>query len=172
MNGDSLKERGHEFADRASHHDGLVGNEDRLDSNREIGGDLRHHLLDVSAERKNVAAVAHCDGKPDCGLAVDPEHRLRRIHVAAPHLRDVAQPNRAPSCDEIDAGDVLLRLKTARHPHGDAFLAGLDHARRADDILRLQRSEQSRPIDAQGRELLLGEFDEDHFVLRTQEFDL
>ena len=47
------------------------------------------------AERKNVPAVAHGDGKPDGRLAIDPKLRLRRVGIAAPHLRDVAQAKHA-----------------------------------------------------------------------------
>ena len=69
----------------------------------------RHGVLDVLAERKDVAAVAHGDGKPDRGLAVDAEHRLRRIGKAAPDVGDVAQAQHAAADDEVDVANVLLR---------------------------------------------------------------
>ena len=53
---------------------GLIGDQHRLDADRQIGGDLRHRPLDVLAEREDVAAVAHGDGKADRRLAVDAEH--------------------------------------------------------------------------------------------------
>jgi hypothetical protein len=53
--GNRLPQRRHELADRLVHDDGLVRDHFRLDSDRQIRGDLRHRFLDVSAERKNVA---------------------------------------------------------------------------------------------------------------------
>ena len=38
------------------------------------------------AERQDVAALAHRDPEPDRRLAVDAEHRLRRVDIAAPDL--------------------------------------------------------------------------------------
>ena len=41
-----------------------------------------------------------------------------------------------------------------------------------DDVLRLQRGEQRRAIDAEAGELLHRELDEDPLVLRAEDFDL
>ena len=62
----------------------------------------------VLAEREDVAAVAHRDREPDRGLAVDAEHRLRRIGEAAADLGDVASGGPAVAGDEVDRGDVGL----------------------------------------------------------------
>ena len=42
----------------------------------------------------------------------------------------------------------------------------------ADRILRLQRGDQSRPVDAEAGELLRRKLDEDLLVLRAEDFDL
>ena len=62
-------------------------------------------------KRKDVAAVPHGDCEPYCRLAVDPEHRVGRIGVAAPHPRNIAQAKHAPAGGKIDVGDVLLGLE-------------------------------------------------------------
>ena len=67
--------------------------------------------LDVLAQRKDVAAVAHGDGEADRRLAVDAEQRLRRIRVAAAHRGDVAQPQQPAVGDEIDVEQVLSESK-------------------------------------------------------------
>ncbi len=134
--GDRLQQRGHEFADRVADHDGLVGDECRLDSDRQIGRDLRHRPLDSATKRENVAAIAHRDGKADCRLTIDPKHGLRRIYVAAPHLRDVTQAEGATAGDKIDSSEVPLGLEAAGHSNGNGLLAGLDHTRGTNDVLR------------------------------------
>ena len=50
---------------------------------------------DVVPERQDVAALAHGDGDADALLAVDAEHRLRRIGGAARDPGDVAQADHA-----------------------------------------------------------------------------
>ena len=85
-----------EFADGVINHRGLVGNQRRLDAERQVGRssspiDSRH----VLAKREDVAAVAHGDGQANGRLAVDAEHRLRWIGEAAANFGDVAQPDHA-----------------------------------------------------------------------------
>ena len=41
-----------------------------------------------------------------------------------------------------------------------------------DDVLRLQRGDQRRAVDAEAGQLLGGELDEDPLVLRAEDFDL
>ena len=89
--GDGLPQRLHELVHRMLDGHRLVGDERRLDPDRQVRGDLRHGLLDVVPERQDVAALAHGDGEPDALLSVDAEHRLRRVGGTARHARDVAQ---------------------------------------------------------------------------------
>ena len=71
--------------------------------------------LMLLAQREDVAAVAHGDGKADGRLAVDAEHRLRRIGKAAPDLGDVAEAEHAAADGEVDVRHVLLGSERARH---------------------------------------------------------
>ena len=152
---------------------GLVGDQCRLDADRQIGGDPAHRGLDVAAQRQDIAAVAHRDGKPDRRFSVDPEHRLRRVGVAAAHLGDIAQPQDPPSPSrEIDVADILLGGERAGDLQRYRFLAGAQHPRRAHDILRLQGCDQCARIDAQAGELREREVDVDHFILSAEHVDL
>ena len=69
--------------------------------------------LDVAAQRQDVAGVAHRDREADGRLAVDAEHRLRRIDEAAPHGRDVAQADVALAEHQVDRLDVALGIEGA-----------------------------------------------------------
>ena len=130
-----------------------------------------HGPLDVAAEGQDVAAFAHRDGEADRRLAVDPEHRLRRIGIAAVNLGDVAQPDQAAVRDKIDRQDVLLGLERARDADGSLSLpvcmvpAGLTISAPA-----ARRSERTGRSPA--RELLNRELDEDLFILGAEDLDL
>ncbi len=87
------------------------------------------------------------------------------------HLGDVAQPDQAAIGDEIDRQDVPLGFECPRYPQDQPFLAGLQNAGWADDVLRRQGRRQSRPVDPQTGELLNREFDEDLFVLGAKYLD-
>ena len=126
-----------------SDHGGLVGHQRRLDADRQVGGDVVHGPLHVAAERQDVAAVAHGDGEADRRLAVDAEHGLRRIDVAAPDLGDVAQPDQAAVDGEVDGQDVLLGVEGAGDAQREPLVAGLERAGRTDHVLRLQRGDQT-----------------------------
>jgi hypothetical protein len=73
----------------------LVRDQRGLDAHGQVGGDARHLALDVAAEGQDVARIAHGDGHADGRLAVDAEHRLRRVGIDAAHIGDVAQPDDA-----------------------------------------------------------------------------
>ena len=89
--GDGLPQRLHEVVDRVLDGNRLVGDQRRLDADRQVRRDLGHGALDIAPERQHVAALAHGDGEPDALPSVDAEHRLRRVGGAARDVRDVAQ---------------------------------------------------------------------------------
>ncbi len=126
---DRLPQRRREVADRVVDDMRLIRDQYRLDADRQIGLDLAHRLLDVSAKGQDVAAFAHRDGNSDGRLSVDPEHRLRRVGIIAAHLGDVAQPDHAPVRYEIDRQDVLFGLECARDPQQQPLVAGLNDRR-------------------------------------------
>ena len=106
-----LPKRRHEVGDGVLDRDRLIRDQDGLNSHRQIGGDPRHGLGDVVAERENVAALAHGDGKANRRLAIHPELRLGRIDEAAVNARDVAEAKHAPANSEIHARYVLFGLE-------------------------------------------------------------
>ncbi len=152
--------------------DRLVGHQRRLDAVRQVGRDVGHHGLDVLAEREDVAGVAHRDREADGRLAVDPEHRLRRVGEAAPHGGDVAQADVAPAEHQVDRLDVALGVEGAGDAHEHALLLGVQDAGRADHVLRLQRRHDRAVVQAQAGEAFGRELDEDLLVLRAQHLDL
>ncbi len=143
-----------------------------MDAERKVGRGRVHRGLDVRAKGEDVAAVAHGDGEADRRLAVHPEHRLRRIGEAAPDGGDVAEANHASADREVGRQNVLLGPKRARNPDRQDLVAGLDQARRLDDVLRLQRCDHGRPVETEIGELLGRELDEDPLVLRAENLDL
>ncbi len=78
-----------------------------------------------AAEREDVAGVAHGDREADRRLAVDAEHRLRRVGEAAAHGGDVAQAEDAVAGDDVDRLDVALGVEGAGHAQEHALLLGL-----------------------------------------------
>ena len=144
----------------------------RLDADRQLGLDLGHRPLDVAAERQDVAAVAHRDREPDRGLAVHPEHRLRRVGIAAADLGDVAQADDPVAGDEVDVQEVELGIERARDPQRDPLVAGLQDACGPDGVLRLERGDQRRIVEAQRGQALGRELEEDLLVLGAEDLDL
>ena len=100
------------------------------------------------------------------------EQRLRRIREAAPHLCDIAEPQQAAAHREIDVQHVLLGSERAGDTQQEGLVAGLDDTGGLHDVLRLQGRDQSGSIDAEPRNLLHRELDENLFVLRAEDLDL
>ena len=69
----------------------LVGDEMRLDPDRQVVRDLRHLVRHILAEDEIVAALGHRDRQADRRLAVEAEHRLRRVGVAFGDRGDVGE---------------------------------------------------------------------------------
>jgi hypothetical protein len=169
---DRLPQRTGEVGDRIIDDRGLIGDQGVMDADRQIGGDPPHRRLEVAAKRQDVAAVAHRDGQADRRLAVDPEHRLRRIGKTALYLRHVAQPQDPAPGREIHVEHVLLGFEGTRDLQRDGFFASPQHSRGAHQVLRLQRRDQSVRIDAQARQLFERKVDVDHLVLGAEHVDL
>ena len=56
-----------------------------------FGDDLLHLVRHSLAEDEVVAALRHRDGEPDRRLAVESEHRLRRIRIAFAYRGDIGE---------------------------------------------------------------------------------
>ncbi len=169
---DGLPQRGHEVVDGMVHRDSLVGDQHRLDADRQVGLDLGHLLAHVLAERQDVAGIAHGDRQADGRLAVDTEHRLRRVGEAASHRGDVTEAEYPLAGDDVHRLDVALGVEGAGHAQEHALLLALDRAGRAHQVLRLQRGDDLAQVQAQPGQPLGGEFDEDLLVLRAHDLDL
>ena len=170
--GDCLPEGSGEFADGGFDDHRLVGDKTRIDAERQIGDALVDRRLHIAAERQNVAAVAHRDGEADRRLAIDSEHRLRRIGIAASDRRNVAQPDQPAVGQEVDVEKVGFRAERAGNTERNLLVASLEGACGTDSILGSQRREQRRPVDAEAGEFLGRKLDEDLLVLRAEELDL
>jgi hypothetical protein len=169
---DRLPERRHEVVDGEIDRDRLVGHQRRLDADRQLCPDRCHGRLDIAAELQDVAALAHGDREADRRLAVDAEHGLRRVDIAAADLGDVAQADDPVAGDEVDREQVGLGLERAGDPQEQPLVAGLHHAGGADDVLRLQRRGQLREVQLEPGQALGREFQEDLLVLGAEELDL
>ena len=170
--GDRLPQRLHEIVHRMLDGHGLVGDERRLDPDRQVRRDLGHRLGDVAPQGQNVAALAHGNGKPDALPAIDAEHRLRRIGGPARYMRDVAQPDDPVVGDEVDRQDVLLGPERARDADKDLLVPSLHDARGGNGVLRLQRRDQRGAVDAEAGQLLGRELHVHPLVLGPQDVDL
>ena len=149
--GDGLPQRLHEVVHRMLDGHGLVGDERRLDPDRQVRRDLGHGVLDIAPQRQHVAAFAHGDREPDALTSVDAEHRLRRVGGPAGDVRDVAEANDpAVLRDEVDGEHILLGPERARDADEDLLVPGLHDARRGDGVLRLQRGDRARSGRSRG----------------------
>src|ERR1700733_15171513 len=104
-------------------------------SAREVGDPLVDRLFHLAAERQDVAAVAHGDGEADRRLAVDAEHRLRRIGITAPDGRNVSQPDQPAIGQEIDVEEVRFRSEGAGNAEQNLLVASLERPRGTDRVL-------------------------------------
>ncbi len=170
--GDRLPQRLHELADRMVHDLRLIVHQVCLDPDRQARGDLGHRALDVAAEREHVAALAHRDAEADRGLAVDPEHRLRRIRIAALDGAEIGQAEQAAIEREVHPPQIRLGREASGHPQKDRLVLRSQHAGRSDAVLRLQRADELGAIDAEPGQLLQGELQVQPFVLRADGVDL
>ncbi len=169
---DRLPQGRHEIVDRHIDGDRLVGNQRRLDSDRQVGLDVGHLFSEIRSQCQDIAGVTHGDRETDRGLAVDAEHRLRRVDETAAHGGDIAQPDDAVTYDKVDCFDVVLRIERTGDAQEHALLPGLDHARRPHQVLCLQCCDNRRVIEPQAGKAFRVELDEDLLVLRAHHLDL
>ena len=97
---------------------------------------MRHGL----AEDEIVAALSHRDRETDRRLAVETEHRLRRIGIAFLDCRHIGEPEELAVGKEIDVLQVVDRVERSGNPDGEFLLTGLDDAGGCDGVLLAQGS--------------------------------
>ena len=93
---------------------------------------------------------------------------------AGPRVTCAMSPRRMirPSATKLTARRSCLGAERAGNAHQDLLVPGLHHARGGDRILRLQRGNQRRAVDAEPGHLFGRELDIDALVLRAQDVDL
>ena len=119
---------------------GLVGNEMRLDADRQMRDDLFHLVRHGLAEGEVVAALRHRNRQPDRRLAVEPEHRLRRIGVPLANCRHIGEAEEFAVGKKIDALQIVDRAEGSGNADRELLQTGLDDAGRGDGVLLLQGS--------------------------------
>ena len=144
----------------------------RLDADRQFGDDLVHLVRHGLAEDEVVAALRHRDGEPDRRLAIESEHRLRRIRIAFAYRGDIGETEEFAVGIEIDALQIVDRVECT----GDAdrvFLeTGLDDAGRRDRVLLLQTRDDLIATDTQPGQLVSVEFEIEFLVLGADQLRL
>src|SRR6202008_3640210 len=110
-----------------SRDDRLIGDEGRLDPDRQIGPYLFPAPPQRVAETQNVPALYGGHPEPDGRLAVEPKHRLRRIGIASPNRGDVSQAVKSPAGIEVDISQAFFREELPGDPQEDGFPGSADN---------------------------------------------
>src|SRR6266436_3848906 len=126
---------------------------------------MRHGL----AEDEVVAALRHRDREPDRRLAIEAEHRLRRIGIALLDRRHIGEPEELAVGIEIDALQVFDRVERPGNPDGEFLLTGLDDAGRCHGVLLAQGLDDLVAGDAEPGKLAVIEFEVEFLVLSAEQ---
>ena len=117
-------------------------------------------------------AGLHPDREADRRLAIEAEHRRRRIGVSTRDRGDLGQRKEAVVDPQIDRFEVCLGFELAADPHADPLRPRLEDPGRGDGVLRLQRRHDRLGVEAKRCHLPGRELEEDHFILRADDVDL
>ena len=90
----------------------LIGDQTRLNAERQIRGEVAHRLFDIFAKREHVAALAHRNRDSYRWLSTDAEKRLRRVGIAPLDLSQIDEPKQPIVDVEID----LLQVRFGGEP--------------------------------------------------------
>src|SRR6267378_1344391 len=141
----------------------------RLNPDRQIGDDLGHFVRYGLAEDEVVATLRHRDGEADRRLAVETEHRLRRIGIAFLDRCHIGEPKKLAVGKEIDALQVFDRVERAGNPDSEFLLTGLDDAGRCHSVLLAQGLDDLVVGYAKPGELTVVEFEVEFLVLSAEQ---
>src|SRR5580704_7570198 len=170
--GNRLQQRQHEVVDTVSDDFRLVRYQDRLNSDRKIASEPCHGANHITPETQNVAALAQSDSHADRRSAIHAKNRLRRIGITALHDAYIGHGNQAAIDEEIHTAQVFIGGKPPRHPHHELLLPAVEHTRRGNCVLRLQRSNQLGRVDMEVRQPPDGELYVNALILSAEEVDL
>jgi hypothetical protein len=169
---DGFPERLREAADRGSGDDRLIGDEVRLDPDRQIGLDLFRAPPQRVTEAQNVGALGGSHRQADGRLAVEPKHWLRQIGIPSPNRRDVSQAVKSPVGVKVDISQALFREKLSGYPQEDRFPGSADDPGGLDGVLGSQGRDDLVAVDPETRQLSRVKFEIDLFVLGPDQRDL
>jgi hypothetical protein len=152
---------------------GLVGNQEgSIPTGRSASGPC-HRRVTSSPSSRISPPSAHGNRQRDGALAVYVQQGLRRVDEAAPHGRDVAEPDRArPLATSVHLQHVGLGGEGPRHAQGEVLGARVDHTRGAHHVLRRDGVEDLAVVQPHGRHAVGLELDQDLFVLHAHPLDL
>ena len=129
---------------------------------------MRHGL----AEDEVVAALRHRDGKTDRRLAIEPEHRLRRIGIPFLDRRDIGEAEEFAVGEKIDALQIVDRAERSGNADRVFLQTGLNDAGWRDRVLLLQTRDDLVATDAKPGELMGVEFEIEFLVLGSDQLRL
>ena len=165
-------QRADELAHRARHGARHARDVADLDSGRQLRLDLHELRVERAPEVDHVAALDHRHADAERLTSVPAHLLLRRIDVAARHVRDVAEPEHAVVRADREVADGVLGIERARGAEVDAVGRRLEGARRRHRVLRSQRLHDLPRLDAEQREPRIRQLDEDLLLLLADEVDL
>ena len=144
-----------------------------LDADRLVRLQLVERSPDALAHRHDVAALHGGDAQADGRLAVVAEQTARRVLIAALDRRHVAEeelPARLVGADD-QLEHVLGRAESALGIERDVLVADAHAAAVGGDVSRLQLGVDLLLVDAELRQPLPRDFEEDDFLLLGEELD-
>jgi hypothetical protein len=165
-------ERAHELVDRALNRFRHAGDRRDLDAHRQLRADARDLRVERVSEFDHVAALRHRHADAERFTPLPAHFLLRRIDIAAVNVRDVAEAQRSIVGADREFANRLQRVERPGRSQVNAIGRGVEHAGRGHGVLRHQRREDRRGLDAEQRELAVGELDEYALFLLTDEVDL
>src|ERR1700682_3972818 len=104
-------------------------------------------------------------------MAVEAEHRLRRIGISTLDGRDIGQSEDLSVCHEIDVSQIGFRAKSAGYVDANLFVRCLNDASGRHGILCLNGLNQSLAIEVKSGELMRRKFNVDFLVLCAKKID-
>ena len=150
----------------------LIGDLGDLDSDRQLGGDGLHRLLEVLAERDDVRAVGMETPSPMRRLAAFAHDEGRRVLVTALDRGDVAEPNTMAVRLHRHGGDGFDSGEGAGHPQIDPVGRGLDRSAGDHGVLLGDAVEDLLGRYAERGELGVAELDENLLRPLADDVDL
>ena len=169
---DGFSERVDEIIDGFCDDLRLVGDLMDFQAERQVVLERGDFLLQILAERQDVAARAHGNGDAHGRLAIEVHLRLGRLGIAARDARNVTEAEGAPAGGDRQGADRLKVVESARDAHIDVVRLRLDHARRRHLFLRADGRKNRVGRYAKLRETLARGLDVDLLRLHADQFDL